>query len=77
MTTTELIELLKKYEKGGVTKRPRELKFHITMGKEKLFIPSSDIRFISCGDGLVTDLTLEIFTIAKLEREKIDESTEI
>lgn len=40
MNTTELIDLLKKHEFGGVTGRPREISFYAN----KLFIPDPKIR---------------------------------
>lgn len=46
MTTTELIELLKKYEKGGVTWKPREINFYITDGEFTMYLPSPEIIFM-------------------------------
>ena len=58
MNTTELIDLLKKYEKGGVTGRPREISFDIpTLG----FLANPDIKVSSTSDGIVgPEITLEI-----------------
>ncbi len=55
MTTTELIDLLKKYEHGGASGRPREVM--ICVGDE---IYDSNITGISTGDGLFAELFLEI-----------------
>ena len=50
MTTTELIELLKKYEKGGVTGRPRKISFNIpTLG----LLSEPTIEVTCTGDGIV------------------------
>lgn len=51
MTTTELIAFLKKYEFGGATGRPREVRI-CADGK----IYDSDIKNFSTGDGLLTEL---------------------
>ena len=50
-TTTDLINLLKKYEKGA-SGRSRELSFQIKIngGKEK-YINSIDISFLGSSDG--------------------------
>ena len=53
MTTTELIKLIRKYEFGGATGRPREVK--ICVGGE---IYHTDIESIGTGDGLFTELYL-------------------
>lgn len=55
MTTTELIKLLKKYEHGGATGRPREVM--LCIGNE---VYDTNITDISTGDGLFTELFLEI-----------------
>lgn len=57
MTTTQLIALLKKYEFGGATGRPREIYLDVP-GYGFL----SDIDFIvsATGDGLTTELYLEV-----------------
>ena len=54
MTVTELIQLLKPLEFGGATGKPREITFWI---KNK---PYNNIEVIGTGDGLVTDIDLEI-----------------
>lgn len=56
MTTTELIELLKENEFGGATGRPREISFCF----RDMMIGDPDIRVFSTGDGLVTDIDLEL-----------------
>lgn len=56
MTTTELIELLKKYEFGGATGRPREISFKY----KNIFLAEPDIVVESTGDGLFTEITLEL-----------------
>lgn len=56
MTTTELIKLLKKYEFGGATGRPREVSFQINNG----IIGTDDIEVVGTGDGLVTELFLSL-----------------
>ena len=45
MTTTELIELLKKYEIGGISKRPREISITIN---GKLFMREPTISVNGC-----------------------------
>lgn len=55
MTTTELIAFLKKYEFGGATGRPREVRI-CADGK----IYDSDIKNFSTGDGLITELYIDI-----------------
>lgn len=47
MTTTELIELLKKYEIGGISKRPREISITIN---GKLFMGEPTISVNGTGD---------------------------
>lgn len=54
MTTTELIELLKKYEFGGATGRPRTISFQY----ENSFLAEPDIVVESTGDGMFTGITL-------------------
>ena len=57
MTTTELIALLQKYEKGGATGRSREISFHIDgFG----LLAGTNIEVSGTGDGLITDITLEL-----------------
>lgn len=57
MTTTELIKLLKKYEFGGVSGRPREISFSIN----EEFIASPNIVVESTGDGIAgAELDLRI-----------------
>ena len=53
MTTTEMIELLRKYEFGGATGRPRTV--YICVSDT---IYDTDIESISTGDGLFTELYL-------------------
>lgn len=56
MKTTQMIELLKKYEHGGATGRSREVYFEV----DDRIIETDGIEFIEAGDGLVTDLTLSL-----------------
>ena len=49
MTTTELIELLKKYEFGGISNRPRKISITIN---DKLFIGEPTISVNGTGDGI-------------------------
>lgn len=59
MTTTEMIELLQAHERGGVTRRSRELSFYIEEADgSRHFIGTPDIIHESSGDGLVTTLGL-------------------
>ena len=51
MTTTELIELLQKVEKGA-SGRSREISLYIGIGCEAAFIPERDIFVDSTGDGI-------------------------
>ena len=56
MTTTELIELLKKYERGGATGRPREVMFEV----DDRIINTDGIEVIGSGDGLISELYLSL-----------------
>lgn len=56
MTTTELIKLLKKYELGGATDRPREVMFQIN----NKIVGTDDIEVVGTGDGFVTELFLSL-----------------
>ena len=56
MTTTELIALLKKNEFGGSTGRPREISFRF----RDMMIADPDIEVVGTGDGLITDIELEL-----------------
>lgn len=56
MTTTELIALLKKNEFGGATGRPREISFRF----RDMLIADPDIEVVGTGDGLITDIELEL-----------------
>ena len=56
MTTTELIELLKKYERGGATGRPRELMFEV----DDRIIDTDGIEVTGSGDGLMSELYLSL-----------------
>ncbi|MBR7149482.1 MAG: hypothetical protein IKD01_00495 [Oscillospiraceae bacterium] len=58
MTTTELIDLLKKHEFGGATGKPREISFDF----RGIFIPTPSIVVDSTGDGLVTEICLGLDT---------------
>lgn len=68
MTTTELIELLKANEFGGITGKPREISIDTDMG----FMPNPTIIVTSTGDGMLgAEITLTIFE-EKVEGENID-----
>lgn len=56
MTTTELIELLKKNERGGATGRPREVIFEV----DDRIIDTDGIEVTGSGDGLITELYLSL-----------------
>lgn len=56
MTTTDLIELLKRNEFGGATGRPREISFKY----KNQFLACPDVVINSTGDGLITEITLEL-----------------
>lgn len=71
MTTTELIELLKKYEKGGVTGRPRDIKINLNDGKYNLYLEEPDISIAGVGDGICTDLLIQLTLKKKMEMYKI------
>ena len=58
MTTTELIDLLKKHEFGGATGKPREISFDF----RGIFIPTPSIVVDSTGDGLITEICLGLDT---------------
>lgn len=55
MTTTELIKFLQKYEFGGATGKPREV--HICADGK---IYDFDIKNFSTGDGLITELYIDL-----------------
>lgn len=66
ITTTELIEILKKYETGGVTGKSRELRLYIENQHGELqYVKDIDIKFEGCGDGLVTDLSLRVIGVVE------------
>ena len=72
MTTTELIELLKKYEKGGVRGRPRDIKINLNDGLHNLYLGEVDINVTGVGDGICTDLLIQLtFLKKKMELYKI------
>lgn len=56
MTTTELIELLKKHERGGATGRPREIMFDVN----DRIIDTDGIEVTGSGDGLISELFLSL-----------------
>ena len=56
MTTTELIDLLKKYEYGGATGRPRE----ITLTVDGTFMPYPHFYVDSIDDGLYTGICIGV-----------------
>ena len=56
MTTTELIELLKRHERGGATGRPREVKFEV----DDRIIGTDGIDVTGTGDGLISELYLSL-----------------
>lgn len=56
MTTTELIELLKKHERGGATGRPREVMFEV----DERIIGTDGIEVTGSGDGLISELYLSL-----------------
>ena len=56
MTTTELIELLKKNERGGATGRPREVMFEV----DDRIIDTDGIEVTGSGDGLISELYLSL-----------------
>lgn len=72
MTTTELIEILKDNEYGGISHKPRELSLTIN-GK---YIPNPQITLSSTGDGvcgpeIVLDVDGEVFTEQESKTEWI------
>lgn len=64
MTTTKLIEILKRYEFGGATGKPRNVSFCI--GSE--FLPVPSIVVDSTGDGMFSEICLRI-TEKNFEKE--------
>ena len=77
MTTTELIKLLKKYEFGGATGRPREVMFQI----DDEIVETDNIEVVGAGDGLVTELFLSLPSVERkkgkwIERESGTEDKE-
>ena len=56
MTTTELIELLQKNERGGATGRPREVMFEVG----DRIINTDRIDVIGSGDGLISELYISL-----------------
>lgn len=69
MTTTKLIELLKQNEFGGATGRPREISFTVN-GR---FIPEPTISVNSSGDGLFSELGLELRSEKEYEETEEDD----
>lgn len=69
MTTTKLIELLKTYEFGGATGRPREISFKY----KNSFLAEPDIVVDSTGDGMFTEITLGLKN-GKLYHDKPEEA---
>ena len=61
MTTTELIDFLKRHQYGGATGRAREV--YICIGDE---VHGTDIADYSTGDGLLTELFI---TLAERKEE--------
>lgn len=60
MTTTELIDVLQRLEKG-VSGRSREISFYIGEGCEAQFIPSPKIEVNGTGDGVAgAEITLRL-----------------
>lgn len=72
MTTTELIELLTKYEHGGATGRPRKVYFEI--GNE--IIDTDGIEVTGAGDGLVTELYLSLPDAERIWNRRYKEDEE-
>ena len=72
MTTTEIIEILKKNEFGGASGRPREV--YITIGEE---IYETDIVSIDSGDGLFAELFLNLSADPKMKKMKVYTSGKI
>lgn len=66
MNTTELIKLLKSYEFGGATGKPREISFYIN---DSFFISDPKIEVCGSGDGLFTTLELNITTDRKIKQQ--------
>lgn len=58
MTTTELIDILRTNEFGGITGRSRE----ISLTVNGLWVPSPDFKVDGTGDGLITDISLDVST---------------
>lgn len=56
MTTSDWIALLKKYEFGGATGRPREVRFDIN----GYTIHTDNVKVVCTGDGLVTDIDISL-----------------
>ena len=60
MTTTELIKVLTDLEKGA-SGRSREISLYVYTSENEIFIPSSEIRVVSTGDGCAgAEICLEI-----------------
>lgn len=66
ITTTELIDLLKKYEFGAISKKPRE----ISLTVNGFFIPEPNIEVDSTGDGIAgPEICLAIYYEGEGEKE--------
>lgn len=62
MTTTELIDFLRKYERGGATGKSREIDLCIRLkGKKPIYITRPQFKFGGSGDGLITDIWIDVF----------------
>lgn len=64
MTTTQMIEFLQEYERGGATGRSREITFWVNSR------PYHWIGLSSTGDGLVTDISISLKSDAQMEKMK-------
>ena len=72
MTTTELIELLKKHEQGGATGRPREVMFEVG----DRIIDTDGIEVTGSGDGLISELYLSLPSAQPKIEERKEESAQ-
>lgn len=68
MTTTELIDFLKKHELGGTTGRPRE----ITLTINGTFMPHPQFYVDSTDDGLYTGICIGVSGDAEQEDTEDD-----
>jgi len=74
-TVPELVELSRQCQYGGITGRPYRLKGYLTLPDGRRFwLGEIAVKYDGWGDGLITDVVLEI-RASKFELEISEEQT--